>query len=656
MGEHGAEPANDVDGASPPLGGPDGAAVAVALGARGPELAPEAAEFLRKQSRMLDVQMEHLHEQRALQIDHLKQQDKHLRLRFFGDRLRIGLQLLGVGFGLVLAVVLAAAAWSAHEDHGVAIEAFSVPPDLAARGLTGQVAASQLLDRLAELQAQTLTSRPASTYANDWGSDIKVEIPETGVSIGELNRYLRQWLGSETRISGEIVRTPTGLVVTARAGDAPGRRFEGAEGDVDKLIGQAAEAVYRQTQPYRYAVYLASQNRHAEALAAYSRLAQSGPPEDRAWAYVGWSSLLYQDGRVKDAARMAETAQRLDPRLEPAYAVMGLAFAQRGLVEQNLGWVRRELQVLRSGRTIGLSPAERANQVRLMRGLEAHLTGDYAGAVAILRTVTTVGVEGQAQGYSTNTLTVMDLALDHDVAESIRFAGHSQGGGGAATYAVISALQEWAPTVREYDAFVRSGRPAGIPGDDSQARLIAWTIAPALAHVGRIAEAEALFPASADDCYDCLLVRGDIAALKGNMAAAARWYAEAARQGPSLPFAHTQWGQAQLASGDLDGAIAKLAEAHRKSPHYADPVELWGEALMHKGDYAGAIGRFAAADKDAPRWGRNHLRWGEALLRAGRYREARAQFEAANGMDLSRPERAALDVFLNRTARGPLHG
>jgi len=40
----------------------------------------------------------------------------------------------------------------------------------------------------------------------------------------------------------------------------------------------------------------------------------------------------------------------------------------------------------------------------------------------------------------------------------------------------------------------------------------------------------------------------------------------------------------------------------------------------------------------------------------GRYREARTQYEAANGMDLSRPDRAALDVLLSRTARRVPHG
>lgn len=43
-------------------------------------------------------------------------------------------------------------------------------------------------------------------------------------------------------------------------------------------------------------------------------------------------------------------------------------------------------------------------------------------------------------------------------------------------------------------------------------------------------------------------------------------------------------------------------------------------------------------------------------LQSERLHERRAKFEMAAGMDLSRPDRAALDVFLDRTVRGPLHG
>ena len=94
------------------------------------------------------------------------------------------------------------------------------------------------------------------------------------------------------------------------------------------------------------------------------------------------------------------------------------------------------------------------------------------------------------------------------------------------------------------------------------------------------------------------------------------------RQAPEIPFWDADWGQTLLDKGDADGAIAKLSQAHRKGPHFADPLELWGEALML----------------------------------SGRNAEARAQYVAANGMDLSKPDRAALIVLLARTASGALHG
>src|SRR5881394_3294765 len=50
---------------------------------------------------------------------------------------------------------------------------------LADQGRTGEVVASQIQDRLSAMQQTTSgSSRPTETYANDWGRDIKVAIPE----------------------------------------------------------------------------------------------------------------------------------------------------------------------------------------------------------------------------------------------------------------------------------------------------------------------------------------------------------------------------------------------------------------------------------------------------------------------------------------------
>jgi tetratricopeptide (TPR) repeat protein len=147
-------------------------------------------------------------------------------------------------------------------------------------------------------------------------------------------------------------------------------------------------------------------------------------------------------------------------------------------------------------------------------------------------------------------------------------------------------------------------------------------------------------------------MRGKIAASDGDWLDAERWFDQATKSAPSLPFAWSDWGQMRLAMGDVSGAITVLQTAHEKGPRFADPLELTGEALMTRRDYDGAAAKFAEADRYAPRWGHNHLQWGKALMLLGRHDEARAQFDTAASLDLSRPDRAALDTLLIRTS-GP---
>ncbi|MEI9932466.1 MAG: hypothetical protein WDM89_18495 [Rhizomicrobium sp.] len=81
---------------------------------------------------------------------------------------------------LAIAVFVGAAIWNAAHDDGLVIEAFQVPPDMTARGLTGQTVASQLLDKLSRSRRRRTRPRTATSYTNNWGDDIKVEIPNTG--------------------------------------------------------------------------------------------------------------------------------------------------------------------------------------------------------------------------------------------------------------------------------------------------------------------------------------------------------------------------------------------------------------------------------------------------------------------------------------------
>jgi tetratricopeptide (TPR) repeat protein len=150
--------------------------------------------------------------------------------------------------------------------------------------------------------------------------------------------------------------------------------------------------------------------------------------------------------------------------------------------------------------------------------------------------------------------------------------------------------------------------------------------------LGHIQAAQTLIAATPLDAYDAVRERGRVAAALGDAAGADRWFAEAVRQAPSLPFAYRDWAEALLARGQPD--------------RFADVAELEGEARLAKKDYAGAVAAFARADKLAPNWARNHLFWGEALRLSGHAREAAAQNAVANRLGPSADDRAAVGQVL----------
>ena len=162
------------------------------------------------------------------------------------------------------------------------------------------------------------------------------------------------------------------------------------------------------------------------------------------------------------------------------------------------------------------------------------------------------------------------------------------------------------------------------------------------AKLAKIADAERHISVTPADCYECLIARARIAELQAQHARSDWWFARASENGPSLPFAETQWGQALLARGKPDEAIEKFKIANRKGPKFADPLEGWAEALMAMNQSHLALAKFAEAEKYAPNWGRLHLKWGEALGYMGRNDEAGAQYQKASTLDLTTADKAEL--------------
>ena len=581
---------------------------------------------------------------------------RHRAIQIASERAGMALKLLTGLAGVAAAVALGSMAWAAHNDHGLVIEPFSVPPDMAARGMTGQVAAARLLDRLTVMQGQTNSERAAASYANNWADDIKVDIPSTGVSIGELQKFLRQWLGHESHVSGDIVRLADGKVaVTARVGDAAGRTFIGPDSDLDALAQSAAEYVFASSQPYRFGVWLGENGRGREGVVHFRALiAGQGASPERSWDHSGLSQTLLNGGDWPGAMVEARASASDDPSSPLGPLILFEMMSVAGRTDEAHAQAVRGVAILKAGG--GAITAEaRRSQILNAGAFAAEAVGDFASARsenARLGRLPDYNGQSHVALYGQ----VQDQVLLHDLGGASRAlillpsarAAPGQLGGDDHGAFTLQAL--WIADARGDGrgalALANDLTATDLGGDMVWRTIAAPLKAMALARTGDLVGARALIAASPADCYPCVIARARIEAMAGDPAAADAAFALAVRLGPSLPTADAWWAKALLNRGDIAGALAHAKRAAALGPRYADPLEYWGEALLRQGDAKGAEAKFRQADAIAPRWGADHMHWGEALMAQGRAAEARAQWLAARGMDLSAGERAWLDHLL----------
>ena len=641
------------------------AAVALALGRTskgGKALDTEATAFLRDQRRLINLQAEHLHEQRELQTS-------RLRWGRFSDRMKALLQVITALVGLAVVAAIAVMAWQAHEDKSLVVQGFSAPPSFAARGYTGQVLAEDLMGRVSAIRAKAYAGSlsDVAQVRADQSDTLKVDIPGTGVSIDDAERFLHRWLGSQTPVTGDLRDEGDGQVsISLHVAGADPITVKGPATDLDALMQAAAEKAFASFDPENAVIYLYGIGRQADAVAAAEHNARVAPTLlERANAYSLWG---YIDGDKRRSLARALVGIRLDPKSANGWRGAGDASLQLGHDQAAVDFYRRVLQSRIDDQLL----RQRSQFTWLMGHATAAInraTGDFGelhGDLSIDRDTTLAdgfamsaleaGALHDPDGFRRNLAAALAAGPGDRLSEEF---------GSEARWYASSGAEDWPRALSDARALVarEEGLKAVAPSPDwvgAAELLLATRYRPWLAYAeamtGELASARALIEATPLDCYLCVRMRGRIAAAARDGAGAERWFAEAVRQAPRLPMAYGEWGQMRLANGDIAGAIGKFELAHRTGPRWADPLELWGEALMRQGDDAGAAARFAEAGVQAPRWGRNHLRWGEALLLSGRYREARAQLETANALDLNAPDRAALAVFLARTAKGPLHG
>ena len=498
---------------------------------------------------------------------------RQIGLQIHNDCLLLAMRVLMAVAAALAALAVVVWLWLAAHDHGLVVEEFSAPSDLSAQGLSGRTVAARVLDRLSTLQEATVSLRAPDSYATNWGKDLSLQIGGSGVSVDQLDRAVRDALGDRTHITGEIYRPAPGQVTVAvRAGSRAAVSVTGAQAQIESLITQAAEAVYAQTQPFRYANHLRNTGRYDAAIALFRHMSSRGSAHERAWAEAGLAYTYLLVGDVKAATQAGVKATKLDPDLPAAWLNRAAADYARGDSEAFLANNRRALAALR-GKPRSIEPSVvAALRASLSENIAADL-GDFAGAARHAQTLGDLSEGLTIVGGEAPFLRAGDLAGSGDIAGARSLLAEYP----EATDAwIVVQPYLWTPHLPGVMIAEASG--------DWASALPGLQAAVAAAQAG----AQALVAQFPGPCVLCARMAGRVADLAGDPKGADQAFARAVKLAPSSPFANTDWAATLLRRGDAAGAAAKAQAAVTANPRAAGSLSLLAQAQAAQGRKAEA--------------------------------------------------------------------
>ncbi len=576
------------------------AAVAALASRQDPGVARKTEEFLGKQSHLLDIQARHLEDEHALRLAHLRNQIREEGVRRFLLRLRVGFQvflfLIATAFGLGAALIVRDAITSRQ----VVIDPIDVSATVAGRVPSGKIIASSLLDELSRLQGATRSGLAAIGAAGAWTREIRLEVPGAGVSLADVSHLMKERFGHDVNIDGDLIGTPTGgVALTVRGTGVPPKTFSGTAADLDKLTVAAAEYVYANSQPVRWARYLTENNRRVEAMAFCQSTIALAAAADRPELLKIWGfAVMSSGGSVQEALTLHRASVKLNPEYWSGH--LNIQNDLIALGDEEGSWkAGEEMRAIAGGRP-GRAPEDSYDNWDLLTwNLQTRLKWILSDAAA------NAGV-GSSTVMPGPTAADMYIRLhDTEAAElALKTAKPDPGdpAGNALIHNVRGRLAMEAnnvgTAVAELEAYGKAHADPAVAADLPGYHC--W-IAPAEEAAGHPDRADALLK-TAGTFVDCYRFRADILDGRGDWAGAAKAYADAVALAPDLPAAYYSWGLTLVKHGDLASAETKLKDASQRGPHWADPLKAWGDALMKQGKSSEALAKYDEALKYAPNW------------------------------------------------------
>jgi tetratricopeptide (TPR) repeat protein len=530
----------------------------------------------------------------------LRNQLREENVRRLGLRLRVSFQLFLVLVATVIGIGVAILIRDAVTSRRVVVEPFDIAANVAARVPSGKIVAGGLLDELSRLQNETRSSAAARGLSGAWTSNIRLDVPEAGVSISDVSRLLKERFGHDVHIDGDLVETPTGgLALTIRGNGVPPKSFSGSAMELEKLTVEAAEYVYSKSQPVRWAYYLQNMGRHEEAIAFCRAAVGSASLDDQPHLLNVWAnSINNMGGSAHEALALYRAALKLKPDYWIGYNnIMNQLWIQG---DEEGAWREGEFMLKAAGGRPGQAPdLYYQNLDTLTWNLGAWLNATVADAEANAGVGTGLTTSGpsiadiQSRLHDTE---AADLAL-----KTMTEDPHDPSIGAIAHWVRGRLAAEAGDTARaasEMEAFAAANADpivsTGYPG------YSCW-IAPAEEAAWHPDKADAALKA-AGTFVDCYRFRADILDSRGDWSGAQKAYADAVALAPDLPAGYYSWGVALARHGDLANAEAKLKDASERGPHWADPLKAWGDVLLKQGKTRDALSKYDQALKYAPNW------------------------------------------------------
>ncbi|MCP9796528.1 M48 family metallopeptidase [Cyanobium sp. Lug-B] len=547
------------------------------------------------------LQKRQLRDEHPLRIAYLKAQADITQLQRISQRLRIVSQACIAVLACLLGISVLVLVVEAMRSRAIVIKEFSTPPRLADRGLSGRVVASSLLDELTLLQSSTRSRLEKRKVSDAWTNQIELELPSTGISIQDLENLLRQRLGHDLTVSGDLVQSSNGaLILTVRGETIPAQSFNNDNNDIKKLTRDAAEYIFEHTQPSLYVSSLIAKGESEAAVAFSERAFPSTSEADRPYLLNQWANALQNIGQpAKDSLFLYGKALALKKDFGNVHNNIMLTTVVMGREQEAWEYGKKHLQ-RQGGRA--------TTRKELGSGQWNQLTWNLQAWRAVLAD-DALQYQGIGSGNQLRhpVIALIDTRL-HDL-DGARF--HLSLGAGTSSDSTIKARSHFVQgriaaltgnttlALREMESFKSEYESKGTVSANMPGYLC-W-VALAQEEAGRPREADQTLR-QAGRYVNCLRFKGDILDRRGDWVNAQLAYAESVRMAPDLPAGYYSWGAALARHGQTKAAMEKLAAAAKRGPGWADPLKAWGDCLASQGQWKAALKKYQAASRLAPEW------------------------------------------------------